>query len=381
MSPSVEGQGRGLHLRSVFAAPEGVLPTVRQSSWTIGWASAALLALTTLADVVISPRVAVLTGLLGLGPLLAASALTPRSTAAFAGAAVILAAVSGLWNDVGVQYGVILLNVALVSALSVIVSVIRAGREADLRDSRRIAGAAQEALLPVLPESLGPVRIGTRYHSATGTAQVGGDFFDFVAEGNRLRFLLGDVSGKGVGAVTEAARVIRAFRQYGASEEDLVSVARRVHEYVTPFWDVERYATAVFVEINGPDRVAVVAAGHPAPLRASADGVHELAVHHCLPLGIGPADHVTMHRWNPSDRLLLYTDGLTEARNTAGEFLPTARIEAALREGSPDACLDELLHRVQVHAGRFTDDLALVLLTNAASAAGISPPATSDARP
>ncbi|WP_374967849.1 PP2C family protein-serine/threonine phosphatase [Terrabacter sp. BE26] len=370
-----------MQLRSVFAAPEGVLPAVRQSSRVIGWASAALLALTTASDVVVSPRVAVLTGLLGLAPLLAASALTPRATAAFAGAAVSLAAASGLWNGFGAQYGVSLLNVALVSALSVIVSVIRAGREADLRDSRRIAAAAQEALLPVLPESLGPVRIRTRYHSATGTAQVGGDFFDFVADGNRLRFLLGDVSGKGVGAVTEAARVIRAFRQYGASEDDLVSVARRVHEYVTHFWDVERYATAVFVEITGPDSLAVVAAGHPAPLRASADGVRELAVHHCLPLGIGPADHVTTHHWNPSDRLLLYTDGLTEARNPAGEFLPPACIEAAVREGTPDACLDELLHRVQEHAGRFADDLALVLLTNDTSAVGLSPRATSDARP
>ncbi len=333
-----------------------------------------MLALTSLADVAISPRVAVLTALLGLAPLLAASASTPGSTAGFAIVAVIIAAASGLWNDFGVQYGVHVVDVALVGALSVLVAAVRARREADLRDSRRIAGVAQEALLPVLPEQVGTVRIATRYRSATRSAQVGGDFFDFVADGGRLRLLLGDVSGKGVGAVTEAARVIRAFRQYGASEDELVAVARRVHDYVTRFWDPERFATALFVEFTSAGSVAIVSAGHPAPLLVCARGVGELPVHHCLPLGVGPADRVTVHSWNASDRLLLYTDGLIEARSTTGRFLPRASIETALREGDADACLDQLLHRVRTHAGQFDDDLALVLLTNAMDAAGIGTP-------
>jgi serine phosphatase RsbU (regulator of sigma subunit) len=250
--------------------------------------------------------------------------------------------------------------------------MVRARREADLRDSRRIAGVAQEALLPVLPVQVGAVRLATRYHSATRTAQVGGDFFDFVADGGRLRLVLGDVSGKGIGAVTQAARVIRAFRQYGASEPDLLAVARRVHDYVSPFWDSERYATAVFVEITDAYSVTIVSAGHPAPLLMCATGVRELPVHACLPLGIGPADRVTMHGWNTSDRLLLYTDGLVEARNTAGAFLPRDSIEAALRETDPDACLDQLLHRVRAHAGQFNDDLALLMLTNASSATTVT---------
>ncbi len=339
-----------------------------------------MLVVTSLSDVAINPQVAVLTALLGLAPLLAASALTPRSTAGFAVAAVIVAVASGLWNDVNVQYGVRVADVFLVGALSVLVAAVRARREADLRDSRRIAGVAQEALLPVLPEQVGPVRLATRYHSATRTAQVGGDFFDFVADGGRLRLVLGDVSGKGIGAVTQAARVIRAFRQYGASEADLLSVARRVHDYVTPFWDAERYATAVFVEITDAGSVAVVSAGHPAPLLVSANGVHELPVQACLPLGIGPADRATRHVWSPSDRLLLYTDGLVEARNTSGGFLPRTSIEAALRETDPEACLDQLLDRVRTHAGQFNDDLALLLLTNASSATTITVPEASETR-
>ncbi|WP_323095342.1 PP2C family protein-serine/threonine phosphatase [Intrasporangium sp. YIM S08009] len=369
-----------MDLRSIPTAPEAARTDLWRSPRAIGLASAALLVVTSLSDVAIDSRVAVLTVLLGLAPLLASSALTPRSTAGFAVAAVVVAAASGLWNDVDVQYCIRVADVVLVGALSVLVAVVRASREADLRDSRRIAGVAQEALLPVLPEQVGPVRLATRYHSATRTAQIGGDFFDFVADGGRLRLVLGDVSGKGIGAVTQAARVIRAFRQYGASEPDLLSAARRVHEYVTPFWDAERYATAVFVEITDAGSVTVVSAGHPAPLHVSGTVVRELPVHPCLPLGIGPADHVTTHPWNASDRLLLYTDGLVEARNRAGGFLPRASIEAALRQGNPNECLDQLLDRVRAHAGQFNDDLALLLLTNDSSATAVRVPDASTSR-
>ena len=355
-----------MQLRSTFSVTERAGPGGWRSPEAIGWASGALLVLTSVSDVAVSPRVAVLTVLLGLAPLLAASALTPRATARFAAAAVCFAAASGLWNGIDVQYAVRVADVVLVGALSVLVAVVRARREADLRDSRHIAAAAQEALLPVLPGQVGPVLIATRYHSATRTAQVGGDFFDFVADGGRLRLLLGDVSGKGVGAVTEAARVIRAFRQYGASEDELIDVARRVHEYVTPFWDAERFATAVFVEITGGDSLTVVSAGHPPPLHVSGGtSVRELPVHPCPPLGLGPASRATVHPWSAGDRLLLYTDGLVEARNTAGAFLAHSTIEEALHEKDADACLDRLLRRVRAHAGRFEDDLALVLLTNA----------------
>lgn len=382
LGPSVKGQGRRLQLRSTFTAPEHERSGGWRSPQAIGWASVVLLVLTSLSDVVVSPRVAVLTVLLGLAPLLAASALTPRTTTGFAVAAVVFAAASGVWNGVSVQYAVRVADVALIGALSVLVAAVRARREADLRNSRHIAAAAQEALLPVLPEQVGGVRISTRYHSATRTAQVGGDFFDFVADGGRLRLVLGDVSGKGVGAVTQAARVIRAFRQYGASEDELVDVARRVHEYVTPFWDSERYATAVFVELTGSDALTVVSAGHPAPLHVSAKGVRELPVRPCLPLGLGPADRATTHPWSAGDRLLLYTDGLVEARSSDGRFLPRVLIEDALRDRDrdADACLDHLLHRVRAHAGRFDDDLALVLLTNTGSATGVSLPDASGSR-
>jgi phosphoserine phosphatase RsbU/P len=357
-----------LNVLPVTAEPDPSNGGTWASTRTIFLASAVLLATTMTIDLLVSPRVAVLTVFLGLAPLLASSALAAAPTAGFAAAAVAFAAVSGLWNHGGTQYWIRLADVALVGSLSVVVAAVRSRREADLRASRHIADVVQRALLPVLPEQIGPVRCATRYHSATRTAQVGGDFFDFVADGDRIRIILGDVSGKGVDAAAQAARVIRAFRQYAASERDLLTVARRVDEYVTPFWQWEHYATAVLLEVTDADHLTVVSAGHPAPLHESAGGVSDLAVHPCVPLGLGPATHATVHAWGGSDRLLLYTDGLVEARDKAGDYLPRTVIDAAL--GAPDAetCLDMLLDGVYAHAGQFDDDLALLLLTHTTGA-------------
>ena len=345
-------------------------PSRWTSSATIAALSGLLLVAVPLVDWVISPQVVVLTVFLALAPLLASSVLGLAATAGFALAAVVLAVLSGLWNHgQGAQYWVRLIDVAAVGTLAVLVSVTRSRREADLRATQRIATTAQEALLPVLPRQIGTVEIATRYHSATRAAQVGGDFFDFVTDRGRTRLILGDVSGKGVDAVTQAARVIRAFRQYGASEPDLLGAARRIDEYVLPFWNWDYYATAVLIEIRDAHTLTVVSAGHPPPLHVTRTGVRELPVQPCLPLGLGPADSSTEHTWQPADRLLLYTDGLIEARDEGGAFLPRAAIDRALQENAlVDSALDALLDIVHQHAGRFGDDLALLLMANTTAA-------------
>jgi hypothetical protein len=366
-------------VRSNSADPEPGTGVGWLTPRTVASACALLLVATVLVDASVSAHVVVLTVFLGLAPLLAASALGPRATAGFALAAVLFAGFSFLWNGGGAQYWIRVVDVALVGALSVLVAAVRVHREDDLRRSRRIAGVAQQALLPVLPDVIGPVGFTTRYHSATQTAQVGGDFFDFVADRGRIRLILGDVSGKGIDAVAQAARVIRAFRQYGASETDLLGVARRIDEYVTPFWTWEYYATAVLVEITDAQTLTIVSAGHPPPLHLSANGVEELPVIPCVPLGLGPADQVTRHTWEAADRLLLYTDGLIEARDRSGAFLPRAAIDRALQVPDPQASLDALLESVHAHSGKFDDDLALLLITNSPSDAPVVTPAAASA--
>lgn len=259
--------------------------------------SVLVLLITLVVDVAISPSVIVLTVFLAFAPLIASAALGPAQVAGFAAAATALAGLSWLWNSGGNQFWVRFTDVLVVGTLAVFSAATRVNREHALEASQRIATVAQQALLPVLPTRIGDIRFATRYHSATASAQVGGDFFDFVADGNRVRLILGDISGKGVDAVTQAARAIRAFRQYGASESDLLSVARRMNEYVLPFWNWDVYATAVLVEMAASgDAITVVSCGHPAPVHVTGGQVDDLPVHAYLPLGLSAADRSSQHR-------------------------------------------------------------------------------------
>ena len=101
----------------------------------------------------------------------------------------------------------------------------------------------------------------------------------------------------------------------------------------------------------------------------AADGAARLVdLPPCLPLGLGGIYQSVTVPWGPGDRLLLYTDGLSEARDAHGEFLPVLPLAPLLRTATVEAALDNVLREVRRHVpnGRFTDDLAVLLLENAA---------------
>lgn len=332
-----------------------------------GWiASLATLAGLVVLDVAIDPGVAVLTVLFGISPLIACALLPARETAGVGLLSLGAAVAAGWWNDeLGeAQHVVRVLDVALVGAAATLIAGVRVHREERYAELVRIAEVAQRAILPVLPESSGGMDITAHYESAVEGALVGGDLFDCYHAGDVTRLLIGDVRGKGIEGVEQAARVIRAFRQAAASCDSLVEVAEDMDAYLTPFFDDEEFVTALLVEPVGPDRLALVSAGHPPALVRHRSGALEIAeVAQGLPLGTGlpTVFSATELTWAPGDRVLLYTDGLSEARDRRGEFLDLAGLSAAL--GGPDA-LDDVLDTVHRHVpgGKLADDLAVVLL-------------------
>jgi hypothetical protein len=301
----------------------------------------------------------------GVAPLIACAVLPPAWTAGFAVAATLLAIAAGLWNQsFGLaQHYVRIADVAVLSVAAVVISVVRVRREQRLTRVMEIADAAQRAMLPTLPRVVNGIQLAVRYESATEEAMVGGDLYDLYHSDSLTRVLIGDVRGKGLDGVAHAARVIRAFRQSAASSDELTGVAAAMNSYLLPFFGDEDFVTALLVEIRPDGRLVMVCCGHPPPLLVSGGRVTAVPVPAGLPLGLATTYTSVTTRWSRHDRLLLYTDGLIEARDARGRFLPPDAIAEGLLRPDPEEALSALTAAVTAHVSRGRDDdLALMLI-------------------
>lgn len=336
----------------------------------VGAALAALwLVVLAVVDLAIPGGRVILTPLFALSPLIACAVLPASVTAAFAAGAVLLALAAGAWDDTWAtaQQTVRVVDVALVGAAAVVVAAVRVHREERHARVVAIAEIAQRAILPIVPRRAGPVAAAVRYLSAAEDAVVGGDLYDCYHSAAHTRFLVGDVRGKGIGAVEQAARVIRAFRQSAATEATLAGVAEDMNSYLQHFFDDEEFVTAVLVEVLDDTTLSLVSCGHPQPLLVRGDGpASTFDLPAGLPLGLGGGYEAATLSWQPGDRLLAYTDGLSEARDRHGRFLPVQTLAPAVKADSVDLALDDVLDAVRQHVpgGRLSDDLAVMLLEN-----------------
>lgn len=315
---------------------------------------------------VVAPSNVVPDTLFGLAPMIACAVMPARAVAVFGAAAVILVTWSGWWNHTWgtTQQWLLLLDVGLVSLGSVGIAYVRVQRERQFARVAVIAETAQKAILPTLPASVSGLHAAARYVSAATDAMVGGDLYDSCLVEGRIRFIVGDVKGKGIAAVEQAARVIRAFRQAAAAKERLADVAVGMDHYLVSFFADEEFATALLVELS-PGAATFTSCGHPPAILVTSDGKATFVdVPEGLPLGIGDDVGEASIAWEPGDRLLLYTDGLSEARNRHGEFLPLLDLAPKLATGTPEHALDTLLNDVRRHVpnGELGDDLAVLLL-------------------
>jgi serine phosphatase RsbU (regulator of sigma subunit) len=248
-----------------------------------------------------------------------------------------------------------------------VLTVIRRRRERQVLRIVAAAEAAQRAVLPTLPRHVGEVGIAARYHSAADEAMVGGDVFDmFYDETGKVVALVGDVAGHGLEGVQEGARLIRAFRQYAPTSQSLEQLAALMNAYITPFLAPDVFVTAVLADVSSPEQVVIASCGHPAPLLLTADGLEPVPIAYGPPLGLGSPSETRTHPWRPGDRLLLHTDGLLEARDRAGRFLPVALVEPALRGGRTDEAVDRVVQVLEgyVANGQLRDDVCLMVIEN-----------------
>ncbi|MBO0824663.1 MAG: serine/threonine-protein phosphatase [Actinobacteria bacterium] len=334
--------------------------------------------------------------LLSLGPALAAVLLSPARTALVGALAIAvcvpLASYDGMLESI--RAIIALVTIAGVTSAGALASAGRLRRERDLADVRAVAKAAQQALLRPVPDRVGSTAIAVRYLSASTAAQVGGDLYEVIAVGGKVRLIVADVQGHGLASVGTAASVLGAFREHGYDAPSLTEIAARIerslHRYLAGNGGhgayCEQFATAVLAEIQpgSPPRLEILNCGHPSPLLLRSDAVTYLdPCEPGLPLGLSellPDPRGTTNLdLGPDDRILFYTDGISEARNRQGQFYALSQAAPLLTAADISTALDQLCSDVVRHVGpRLSDDATALLVSNHAAAVE-QPPSTSAA--
>ncbi|MES4902264.1 MULTISPECIES: PP2C family protein-serine/threonine phosphatase [unclassified Streptomyces] len=320
-----------------------------------------------------------------LGPFLIAA---PAITASFAGPAAVgligALAVAAQVSIAQLHGGLMTANhqaqVGTLLLISILLTAFRFAadrHQRKLTQVRSVAVAAQEVLLRPLPDRMGVLRIASAYLSAEEEAQIGGDLYAAVVTKGAARLIIGDVRGKGLAAVGDAAMLIGAFRGSAYRDLPLTALAAHLGNAMRWNWDHggkagpdphESFVTALALDVYD-DRplAAMVNCGHPPPLLLRGGKVRTLEVGEpALPLGLTTtcaSDYKTeTFDFEDGDLLLLYTDGLIEARDAAGVFYPLVDRVAAWTGDDPQSLTRYLQDDMLRHTGGHVDDDAAIVV-------------------
>jgi sigma-B regulation protein RsbU (phosphoserine phosphatase) len=210
------------------------------------------------------------------------------------------------------------------------------------------AARLQQALLPPPEYSWGRWSAAHRYCPA---GHVGGDIVDLIPAGDRLYFVLADVSGKGAAASLVTAYVHAIFRSLVPFGLPLEEIVRRASALLCASTLPSQYATLVIGHASRDGEVVLANAGHPPALVIGSQGTSNLvATGTAAGMFCDSRFSTTRVALEPGDSLFLYSDGLTEAFDRADQEYGSDRLIAAARsagEASPAALI-----------GRVADDLA-----------------------
>jgi serine phosphatase RsbU (regulator of sigma subunit) len=250
---------------------------------------------------------------------------------------------------------------------------LRRRRERELAEVRAVADVTQRVLLRPVPDRVGPVRLAARYVSASTQARVGGDLYAVVPTAHGVRLIVGDAEGKGLSVVQEAATAMGAFRATADQAGTLGEVAARIEAILDRTLGDEQFVTAVLAQISlDGGKMEMINCGHPQPLQLGPRGPHLLGpAEGSPPLGLGFPAVTERIPYTvpliPGEPVLLYTDGLSEARNQAGEFFPLTECTSLQTPADPSVLLDRLSAEVTGYVRHDPDDdMALLLIERTA---------------
>ncbi|MCL5291307.1 MAG: SpoIIE family protein phosphatase [Actinobacteria bacterium] len=233
---------------------------------------------------------------------------------------------------------------------------------------RSIADTLQEALLTV-PEHIPGIDFGYLYRSATEIAKVGGDFYDlFELEDGRVGIAVGDISGKGLEAATLTSLVKNAIKAYAYQEESPASIMAKTNDVVRRT-SPQDFVTVFFAILDTRSGVLkYCSAGHPpAILRRKTSETFPLLARSPVIgafAGLKYVDDETI--LEKGDTLVLYTDGVTEAK-CEGDLFGEERLVSFVRKLKPGPAREipgRIFGKVMdCTDGKLSDDVALLVIS------------------
>lgn len=241
-------------------------------------------------------------------------------------------------------------------------------RERGARENAEIAKMFELGLKPSPLPSLPGVETAEIFESATRLSQIGGDFYEGFETDHHWNVMIGDVVGRGAAAASLTLETRDTLRVALQLTEDPAEALSRLDARLRERGRNEQVTVAlVRIEKSDPERLRILSAGHPLPLLVDSASVREVGESGpLLGPGIGGGWPEEELGWEPGSTLVLYTDGLSEARRN-GELFGCDRI---VREISDDRNVDEIARAIEGSLERFNgsaegqqqDDVAAIIL-------------------
>lgn len=236
-----------------------------------------------------------------------------------------------------------------------------------LEEELDLARTIQQGLLPNDLPSKGWFRAAG---SSITSRQVGGDYFDVHPAGlNAFACVIADVSGKGVSAALLAALLQGAFLLASEGPAQIEDVMSSINRFLTERAKGEKYATVFYCTVDRSGELRWSNAGHPKPILVRANSELISLDSTGLPLGMleVASYEVKSMQLQPGDKVVLYSDGLSEAESEDGEFFDRKGFRETLRANASLGCVEfhsKLVEAVEdfSEGAELADDITTLVL-------------------